>query len=80
MQWYMVETFETVQQRELYSEKVGLTNGQVQTTSSKAIPYVTLTVYPIYTHFSTLKKKNFKKTLWKKGEIAQHEQFHFFPQ
>ena len=30
------------------------------------------------THFNTLKKKSFRKTLWKKGEIVQNEQFHLF--
>ena len=34
----------------------------------------------LHTHFNTLKKNCCKKTLWKKGEIAQNERFHLFPQ
>ena len=37
-----------------------------------------LTHSSIYTHFNTSQKKSCWKTLWKKGEIAQNEQFHFF--
>ena len=40
-----------------------------------------LTHSSIYTHLNVLKKKkNFGKTLWGKGEIAQYEQVHLFPQ
>ena len=39
-----------------------------------------LTLSSIYTHFNTLKKKSHEKTLWKKDEIAQDEQFHLLPQ
>ena len=43
-----------------------------------------LTLSSIYTHLDTLKKKKKKKKLYEniveKGEIAQHEQFHLFPQ
>ena len=27
-----------------------------------------------------MEEKNFRKTLWEKGEIAQNEQVHLFPQ
>ena len=27
-----------------------------------------------------MKEKSYRKTLWKKGEIAQNEQFHLIPQ
>ena len=51
-----------------------------------------LALSSIYTNFNTLKKKRFRKTLWKgvkllrkhcekkkkKSEIAHFEQFHFF--
>ena len=36
------------------------------------------TLSSIYTHFNTLKKKKLGKH-FRKGEIAQHEQFHLFP-
>ena len=39
-----------------------------------------LTLSSIYSHFNTLKKKSFRKTLWKKGEISQNEQFYLYPQ
>ena len=38
-----------------------------------------LSIYIIYTHFNTLKKKVLENMV-EKGEIAQHEQFHLFPQ
>ena len=37
-----------------------------------------LTHSSIYTHLNTLKKKTIGKHCGKKGEIAQHEQFHLF--
>ena len=38
-----------------------------------------LTLSSIYTHFNTLKKKALGNSV-EKGEIAQNEQFHRFPQ
>ena len=38
-----------------------------------------LTLSSIYTHFDTLKKKGLENIV-EKGEIAQNEQFHLFPQ
>ena len=38
-----------------------------------------LTLSSIYTHFNTMKKKAVRKHCGK-GEIAQNEQFHLFPQ
>ena len=37
------------------------------------------TLSSIYTHFNTLKKKKKLGKHFRKGEIAQHEQFHLFP-
>ena len=34
----------------------------------------------IYTHFNTLKKKNLRKTLWKKVKLLIISKFNFFPQ
>ena len=42
--------------------------------------FTNLTLSSIYTHFKNIEGKSFLKTLWKKGEIAQNEQFHLFPQ
>ena len=41
-----------------------------------------LTLSSIYTHFDTWKKKKKKvlENIVEKGEIAQNEQFHLFPQ
>ena len=39
-----------------------------------------LTLSSIYTHFNTLKEKALFENTAKKGEIAQNEQFHLFPQ
>ena len=38
-----------------------------------------LTLSSIYTHFNTLKKK-LQENIVEKGEIAQNEQYHLFPQ
>ena len=37
-----------------------------------------LTLSSIYTHFNTLKKKDFRKTLWKKVKLLKMSNFTFF--
>ena len=37
-----------------------------------------LNLSSIYTHFNTLKKKNFRKTLWKKVKLLKMSNFTFF--
>ena len=37
-----------------------------------------LTLSSIYTHFNTMKKENFKKTLWKKVKLLILSNFTFF--
>ena len=39
---------------------------------------IVLTLSSIYTHFNTLKKKNFRKTLWKKVKLLKLSNFIFF--
>ena len=45
----------------------------------RAVNHAALTLSALYTHFTTLKKKALENIVGK-GEIAQNEQFHFFPQ
>ena len=42
------------------------------------ILYICLTLSTIYTHFNTLKKKIFWKTLWKKVKLLKMSNFTFF--